>query len=97
MQRSPGFFPNPGIGAGSCDREWSVGAGIDPEFRDDVARIIEASEKAANTWTVTCTDFFPPPVVFGATAILRNIAGVSAIPWGGYPQARQQRAPCSLL
>lgn len=64
-----------------------MGAGIDPEFRDDVARIIEASEKAAATWTVTCTDFYPPPVVFGAAAILRNVAGITAIPWGGYPQA----------
>lgn len=58
-----------------------------------MARIIEASEKAVNTWTVACTDFYPPPVVFSATAILRNIAGVTAIPWGGYPQVRQRRAP----
>ena len=65
---------------------WAWRAGVDPEFRDDVARIIEASEKAMHTWTVACTDFYPPPVIFGATNILRNVAGITAIPWGGYPQ-----------
>ena len=70
--------------------------GVDPEFRDDVARIVEAAEKAMDTWTVTCTDFYPPPVVFSATAILRNVAGLAAIPWGGYAQVAQQYPKRSL-
>ncbi len=74
-------------------------AGVEPEFRDDVARVVEAAERAADSWQTSVTDFQPPPVVAFAAAAVRQLAGVGCIAWGGYPQAGDflQGFPADLM
>lgn len=60
---------------------------MEPEFRDDVARVVEAAERAADSWQTSVTDFQPPPVVAFASAAVAQLAGVGCVAWGGYPQA----------
>ena len=60
---------------------------MDPDFRDDVARVVEVAERAADSWQAAVTDFQPPPVVAFASAAVAQLAGVGCIAWGGYPQA----------
>ena len=36
-------------------------------------------------------DFYTPPVVSHAMLVIQQLAGVKAVPWGGYPQAERQR------
>lgn len=36
-------------------------------------------------------DFYTPAVVSHAMLAIQQLAGVKAVPWGGYPQAERQR------
>ncbi len=65
--------------------------GVAAENRDDVARIVEQAQRAASSWTVVHSDFYTPPVIAGAMAVLQRMADVAAVPWGGYPQAERCR------
>lgn len=64
---------------------------VDAEHRDDVARVLEQAERAAESWATVYTDFYPPPVVADAMAALDRMADVAGIPWGGYTQAERCR------
>ena len=74
-----------------CSSDGSPCTGVDPEFQQDAARVIELAEKAMDTWSVLDTDFLAPPVVWAATAALANVAGLVVRAWGGYPQVFDQR------
>ena len=65
--------------------------GVAAENRDDVARIVEQAQRAASSWTVVHSDFYTPPVIADAMAVLQRMADVAAVPWGGYPQAERCR------
>lgn len=65
--------------------------GTDAEYRDDVGRVLEQAERALDTWTVQHTVFLPPPVVAEAMIVLKRLADLAAIPWGGYPQSERCR------
>lgn len=57
------------------------------EFRDDVAQVVEAAERAGDSWQPAVTDFQPPPVVALAGVAVAQLAGIGCVAWGGYPQA----------
>jgi RNA-binding protein YlmH len=59
--------------------------------RKEVAQILEQAERAAVRWEVTYTHFYSPPVVADALAVLEQMADVTAVAWGGYPQAERCR------
>lgn len=61
------------------------------ENRDEIARIIDLAEQALRTWEVTQTDFLSPPVLSEARRCLGKLTELTAIAWGGYPQAERQR------
>lgn len=63
----------------------------DPEHRRECAKVLEKAERAAAEWSVIVTDFLAPPVVADATMVLRQLADVAVVPWGGYPQAERCR------
>lgn len=65
--------------------------GVAAENREDVARIVEQAQRAADSWAVVPSDFYTPPVIADAMAVLRRMADVAAVPWGGYPQAERCR------
>mmetsp|Transcript_33094 Transcript_33094/g.93664 ORF Transcript_33094/g.93664 Transcript_33094/m.93664 type:complete len:150 (-) Transcript_33094:1051-1500(-) len=60
--------------------------GVSPEYQEDVSRIIEQAERAAQNWGVAATDFMPPPVCGQAMKALEHYADVGGFSWGGYPQ-----------
>ncbi|EIE22759.1 photosystem II S4 domain protein [Coccomyxa subellipsoidea C-169] len=65
--------------------------GVNPQHRDDVARVVEQAQRAASMWTTICTDFHPPPVVADAMNAMKQLAGVAALSFGGYAQAERTR------
>jgi len=65
--------------------------GVSPENRDDVARVLEQAERALASWEAQHTAFYSPPVIADAMMVLRKLADVTAVPWGGYPQAERCR------
>lgn len=65
--------------------------GINADHRDDVARILEQTERARDSWEVVHTTFYSPPVVADAMGVLQRLADVAAVPWGGYSQAERCR------
>lgn len=65
--------------------------GVAAENREDVARIVEQAQRAADSWAVVHSDFYTPPVIADAMAVLQRMADVAAVPWGGYPQAERCR------
>jgi hypothetical protein len=62
-----------------------------PACRKEVAVILEQAERAAVRWEVTYTHFYSPPVVADALKVLEQMSDVTAVAWGGYPQAERCR------
>ena len=69
---------------------------VSPENRQEVARVLEIAERAAERWETTFTDFLSPPVVADALGALAGMADVTAIPWGGYPQVGAGQQPQAM-
>ncbi|KAK9829375.1 hypothetical protein WJX72_005464 [[Myrmecia] bisecta] len=67
---------------------------IDPEQREDVAKILDAAGRAS--WGVVYTDFHTPPVVKAALISLAARADIAAVAWGGYVQAERTRLAIGL-
>ena len=63
-----------GCTADATARNKSLGH-IDPAYRNDVAGIIDKAEASLDLWTPSFTDFFPPPVVADALAVLKGVLG----------------------
>ena len=61
------------------------------ENKEDISRVIDKAEQAIKNWEVVATDFRSPPVLAEVQTIFQNLAEISALPWGGYPQAERQR------
>lgn len=64
---------------------------VAPDNRQEVARIVEIAERAAERWEVSWTDFLSPPVVADAMSALNQMSEVTAVAWGGYTQAERCR------
>jgi hypothetical protein len=67
---------------------------VAPENRKDVARVVEVAERCVDRWETAFTDFLSPPVAADAMSALTGMADLTAIAWGGYPQA--ERCRCAL-
>ncbi|MEM6612441.1 MAG: photosystem II S4 domain protein [Cyanobacteria bacterium P01_C01_bin.72] len=65
------------------------------ENKEEISRVIDKAEQAIKNWEVVVTDFFSPPVLMEAQALLQNLTEIEALPWGGYPQAERQRLALS--
>ncbi len=65
--------------------------GVDPDYRDSVARVIDQADQALKTWEVICTDFLSPPELAQVQQSLHKLVDIVLLPWGGYPQAERQR------
>jgi photosystem II S4 domain protein len=61
------------------------------ENREEVARVLDKAEQALRNWEIAITDFLSPPVLSEAQRLLGQLNELSAIAWGGYPQAERQR------
>jgi photosystem II S4 domain protein len=61
------------------------------ENLDRVSRVLDQTDQAIKTWEVVFTDFLSPPELAEAQTVLAKLTEVSAIAWGGYPQAERQR------
>lgn len=59
--------------------------------RKEVAEILEQAERAARGWDVLYTHFHTPPVVQDALAAINQLGDITAVAWGGYPQAERCR------
>jgi hypothetical protein len=53
--------------------------------------VVEIAERAVKRWETVFTDFLSPPVAADAMAALAGVADLSAVCWGGYPQAERCR------
>jgi photosystem II S4 domain protein len=58
---------------------------------DRISRVLDQTDQAIKTWEVVFTDFLSPPELAEAQTVLAKLTEVSAIAWGGYPQAERQR------
>ncbi len=65
--------------------------GVTVEHREDVARILEQSQRAESTWTAVFTDFYTPPVIADALQALKLVPDVHPEAWGGYEMAERTR------
>ena len=65
------------------------------ENKEEISRVIDKAEQAIKTWEVVVTDFLSPPVLIEVQSILHNLTEITALPWGGYPQAERQRVGLS--
>ena len=61
------------------------------ENLDRISRVLDQADQAIKTWEVVYTDFLSPPELVEAQTVLAKLTEVSAIAWGGYPQAERQR------
>jgi photosystem II S4 domain protein len=61
------------------------------ENREEIARIIDAAEKAIKTWEVVCTDFLSPAVLVEVEAVFAPLADLHLLSWGGYENAERKR------
>ncbi|GBF97183.1 hypothetical protein Rsub_10044 [Raphidocelis subcapitata] len=66
-------------------------AAVAPENRQEVAGILDLAEQAARGWELRWSRFVTPPVAADALAAVSQLAEVSAMAWGGYPQAERCR------
>ncbi|KAI8466015.1 MAG: hypothetical protein J3K34DRAFT_461081 [Monoraphidium minutum] len=64
---------------------------VAPENRAEVAVILDLADQAAKGWALTWSRFVTPPVAADALAAIAQLADVSAVAWGGYPQAERCR------
>lgn len=65
--------------------------GVEKDYIDDIARVVELTEKARDEWTLTKTVFFPPPVISQALSVVERLADCAAAPIGGHPNAERCR------
>jgi photosystem II S4 domain protein len=61
------------------------------ENLDRISRVLDQTDQAIKTWEVVFTDFLSPPELAEAQTVLAKLTEISAISWGGYPQAERQR------
>lgn len=61
------------------------------EYRDTVARLLDLGEQALKTWEIVCSDFLSPPEIAEALRCFQPLTELTAVAWGGYPQAERQR------
>jgi photosystem II S4 domain protein len=61
------------------------------ENLDRISRVLDQTDQAIKTWEVVFTDFLSPPELAEAQTVLAKLTEISAIAWGGYPQAERQR------
>lgn len=64
---------------------------VAPEHKTEVSRILELAERALGTWENQHSSFYPPPVVYDGMMVLKRLADVKAVAWGGYTQAERCR------
>uniref|UniRef100_A0A7S0RQE4 RNA-binding S4 domain-containing protein n=1 Tax=Chlamydomonas leiostraca TaxID=1034604 RepID=A0A7S0RQE4_9CHLO len=64
---------------------------VAPENREDVRRVLEIADRAADRWTVVMTDFLSPAVLADAMASLGGRSDIVVLPWGGYQNAERCR------
>lgn len=57
----------------------------------EIKRALEIVDQAADSWQLKYTDFYTPPTIADILTNTKNLAGVIAYPWGGFPQAERQR------
>lgn len=79
-----------GASAREKDKEQLL-RGVAVECRDDVARILDQAQRADASWEVVSTDFYPPPVITDAIAVIKKMPEIACKAWGGYPQAERTR------
>jgi RNA-binding protein YlmH len=64
---------------------------VAPENRQEVLQILEQAERAASSWDLSYSKFVNPAVAADALKAIGPMADISAIAWGGYPQAERCR------
>ncbi len=65
------------------------------ENKEEIVRVIDKAEQAIKNWEIVVTDFLSPPVLAEVETIFDNLTEITALPWGGYPQAERQRVALS--
>ncbi|HEY9768382.1 MAG TPA: photosystem II S4 domain protein [Coleofasciculaceae cyanobacterium] len=65
------------------------------ENKEEIVRVIDKAEQAIKNWEIVLTDFLSPPVLAEVETIFENLTEITALPWGGYPQAERQRVALS--
>ena len=55
------------------------------ENREEIARVIDKAEQAIKNWEVVATDFLSPPVKLETQNLLKGLAEIDCVAWGGYP------------
>jgi RNA-binding protein YlmH len=58
---------------------------------DRISRVLDQTDQAVKAWEVVFADFLSPLELAEAQTVLAKLTEVSAIAWGGYPQAERQR------
>lgn len=66
-------------------------AGIDPEHKEDVTRILELATRSQESWSPEISNFYSPAVVADAMMVLQRMSDIRCIAWGGYTRAERQR------
>lgn len=66
-------------------------AGVSPEHKEEIKRIVEIAERSLDTWEACHSPFYSPAVVGDAMRVLSRLADVRAIAWGGFLQAERCR------
>lgn len=66
-------------------------AGIDPEHKEEVARILELAQRSQESWGSEISSFYSPAVIADAMTVLNRMSEIRCIAWGGYTRAERQR------
>lgn len=66
-------------------------AGVEADYRRDVARVLELAGRATSRFELVHSDFLTPPVVSASLDLLQQMANTHAVAWGGYQQAERVR------
>jgi photosystem II S4 domain protein len=61
------------------------------DYRETLARLLDLGEQALKTWEVVVSDFLSPPELAEGLRCFEPLTELTAVAWGGYPQAERQR------
>lgn len=69
----------------------SLVAGIDPEHKEEVARVLELAQRSQESWSCEISSFYSPAAIADAMKVLNRVSEIRCIAWGGYTRAERQR------
>lgn len=80
-----------GAGGGGRKEREAYLLGVDKTELDTVSRVLEQAINVGERWDKIHTDFLSPPEAAAVQMVLSRLPDVTAVSYGGYPQAERKR------